>query len=841
MKKLLLSFAFAAGLFSAVEAQIVVSGNITAPLTTWTNDNIYILNGWVYVQSGASLVIEPGTIIKGDFANKGALIIERGAKIIADGTAEQPIVFTSQKAVGQRSYGDWGGLIICGNASVNAPGGTATIEGGVGSIYGGGVTPNDDDSSGVLRYVRLEFGGIPFQPNSEINGLTLGGVGRKTVIDYIQVSYAGDDAYEMFGGTVNLKHIVAYRNWDDDFDTDFGYSGKVQWAISMRDPNIADQSSSNGFESDNDATGSANSPFTSPTFSNVTIYGPYTYNATINNLYKSALHIRRNSRTSVFNSVFMGYPNGFFVDGTASQLQATNDVLQFKDNVLCQMNDTLLALSNGANFNGANSFNVTTWFNTVGFNNSLVNSISTLDISNTDLNDPSHMLNATSPLMSGANFTHLKLTDPFFTPTTYRGAFGATDWTTCWAEWDPQNEPYNATIDNSVTATVTPSGATTFCQGGSVDLNANTVAGATYLWSNGATTEDITVTTSGNYYVTITSSNRCTATSTPIAVTVNPLPTVTISASGATSFCTGGSVDLTSSQASGNVWSTTATTQMITVNASGSYSVTFTDGNSCSNTSNTINVSVSASPAPTVTTSGSTTICQGDAVTLTASTSDSYVWNLNGTPISGATNQTYDATASGVYTVTVTNTDACDGVGTSSSTAVFVNPTPTASATYSNNGLTYNFTNNSLGATSYFWNFGDGNNSTQVNPSHTYTSNTNITVQLIAVNGACSDTLLIVLGFVNVQELVENVNSINLYPNPVNNIATLQMEVIKEGDITIEVIDITGKIIRTETRNNVYTGTQQFSIDANELQNGLYFINIVSGEYKAIAKMIVQH
>ncbi|MFN3300916.1 MAG: hypothetical protein ACK41Z_12065, partial [Sediminibacterium sp.] len=120
MKKLLFSAMLFLGITLLSNAQIVVSGNITSN-TTWTNNNIYILSGFVYVKAGATLTIEPGTIIKGDFATKGSLIIERDAKIYANGTVTQPIVFTSQKAVGQRSYGDWGGLIVCGRASVNQP------------------------------------------------------------------------------------------------------------------------------------------------------------------------------------------------------------------------------------------------------------------------------------------------------------------------------------------------------------------------------------------------------------------------------------------------------------------------------------------------------------------------------------------------------------------------------------------------------------------------------------------------------------------------------------------------------------------------------------------------
>ncbi|MFM7770088.1 MAG: T9SS C-terminal target domain-containing protein, partial [Bacteroidota bacterium] len=309
MKKGLLALALMVASIGSF-AQIVVSGNIDINgRTTWTNNNIYILSGFVKVTANDTLVIQPGTIIKGDLVTKGSLIIERDAYLHAEGTAEQPIVMTSQKSAGQRSYGDWGGLIICGRGAVNAPAnagngtaaGEAVVEGGVGSSYGGGANPEANDNSGIIRYVRIEFGGIPFQPNSEINGLTLCGVGNGTTIDHVQVSYCGDDAFEWFGGNVNVKNIIAYRNWDDDFDTDFGYQGNVQFALSVRDPQIADQSGSNGFESDNDAAGSTATPNTRAKFSNVTIIGPYAFNSTINSNYKRALHLRRRTETSAFN------------------------------------------------------------------------------------------------------------------------------------------------------------------------------------------------------------------------------------------------------------------------------------------------------------------------------------------------------------------------------------------------------------------------------------------------------------------------------------------------------------------------------------------------------------
>ncbi|MDQ3111118.1 MAG: hypothetical protein M3R17_14590, partial [Bacteroidota bacterium] len=594
MKKFLLSAVLSVMCFLSMNAQIIKSGNITAS-ETWTNNNIYILSGWVYVKAGATLTIQPGTIVKGDFTTRGALIIERDAKIIADGTSDQPIVFTSQKSVGQRSYGDWGGLIICGRASVNAPAnvslgtlqGEAVIEGGVGSIYGGGPTPNDNDSSGVLRYLRIEYAGIAFQPNSEINGLTCGGVGRKTVIEHIQISYSGDDSYEFFGGTVNAKWLVAYRGWDDEFDTDFGFRGQIQFGLSIRDPNIADQSGSNGFESDNDATGTGNTPITQPIFSNMTVVGPLAFNSTINSLYKRSLHLRRNTKTCAYNSVFIGYPTGLLIESSSTQANATAGELQWRNNVLAGMGDTLAATSaanpnntNGAFFIGDANLN-NGWFGTAGFSNTNYPAVSSLMFNNVSLTAPDFTLMTGSPLLTGASFTNPNLSNTFFTPTTYRGAFdGTNDWTACWTEWDPQNQPYTGAINNAFTVTATAASATTFCQGGSVTLDAGSYPGASYMWSNNATTQTISATTSGTYSVTVTKANGCAASSNSIVVTVNPSPTTpVITASGATTFCNGGNVTLTSSQATGIMWSNNAVTPSINVTSSGSYDVTYTDLN----------------------------------------------------------------------------------------------------------------------------------------------------------------------------------------------------------------------------------------------------------------------
>lgn len=405
-----------------------VSGNITQN-TTWAKS--VVMNGWIYVKSGATLTIKEGTLIKGKTGTKASLIIEKGAKIMAIGTASQPIVFTSASAPGQRAAGDWGGIIILGNAKINPSGGVAEIEGGVASEYGG---TNDADNSGTLQYVRIEFPGIPFEPNKEINGLTLGGVGSGTTIDHIQVSYSGDDSYEWFGGTVNAKYIVALAGIDDDFDTDYGFSGNVQFAVALRNPNTADAAGdSNGFESDNDGTGSGNAPFTSAKFSNVSFFGPLATKATTySSYYNSGARIRRNSRLSAYNTVFAGFPYGIFIEGTNTQANATNNELQLKNCVVAGMLNSYKDKSGEA-------FDEGTIFSTAN-GDKLFAENSELMLENPfNLTNPNFMPKVGSPLLSGAAFTGLP---SFFEQVTFVGAFGTQNWMEGWTNFDPQNTAY---------------------------------------------------------------------------------------------------------------------------------------------------------------------------------------------------------------------------------------------------------------------------------------------------------------------------------------------------------------------------------------------------------------
>ena len=426
---------------------ITVSGDITSD-TKWYAQAKYLLSGFVYVKNNATLTIEPGTLIKGVSNTRATLIIERGSKILAAGTLDKPIVFTSDKPAGQRATGDWGGIVLCGNAKTNKHDdgtGVGIAEGGIGSKYGG---TDDNDNSGVLQFVRIEFPGIPLSStsNSEINGLTLYSVGKATVIDHIQVSYSGDDSFEWFGGNVNLKHIVAFGGLDDGFDTDNGYSGKIQFGLIIQDPAKSDQSGSNGFESDNDADGSLLTPVTTPVFSNITAYGPYTVTATLpaETKHEKALHLRRGTMTSVYNSVFVGFPQGLSIDGQKgnSPTRADANELQIENTILAGMTTNYVEKTGTV----AVPYTVAqheAYFRSASRSN--VDNLTVADIigsSLISLTSPALLPPAGSVLLSGASFTNSRLTDTFFTPTTYRGAFGTQDWTSGWCNWNPQNTAY---------------------------------------------------------------------------------------------------------------------------------------------------------------------------------------------------------------------------------------------------------------------------------------------------------------------------------------------------------------------------------------------------------------
>jgi hypothetical protein len=262
-----------------------------------TNDTYWVLRGTVFVHEPARLIIQPGTTIIGETATRGTLVIDRGAQIIADGTREQPIVFTSDQPVGQRNRGDWGGLIINGRAPLNLPGGVGLGEGDTG-IYGG---DDPNDNSGILRFVRVEFAGIEFSPDNELNGIAFQGVGRGTIVDHIQVSFNKDDGIEMFGGSVDIKHAVLTGIGDDSVDWTFGWNGRMQFVIVQQRGDDADK----GIEADNNGNNNDLLPRSNPTIYNATFIGdPST---TFGAESVEGLRLREGTAGTLRNIIVMGF------------------------------------------------------------------------------------------------------------------------------------------------------------------------------------------------------------------------------------------------------------------------------------------------------------------------------------------------------------------------------------------------------------------------------------------------------------------------------------------------------------------------------------------------------
>jgi hypothetical protein len=332
--------------YGAVTTQI--TSNITTN-TTWTKNNVYELKGTIFVKNNVTLTIEAGTVIRSN-TNGAALIVTRGSKLNAIGTAAEPIVFTSKNAAGARGRGNWGGIVLLGKGRYNINNGEQYIEGITQSNdtqFGGGLNPINNDNSGTLQYVRIEFAGYVFAVDNELNGLTMGAVGSGTTIDHIQVSYSNDDSFEWFGGSVNCSHLVAMNGLDDDFDTDNGFNGNVQFGLALKDPAGYDISTSECFESDNSAgsgtpVGNATTDAwkTSAIFSNFTCLGPVyratltTPATTLNNLHDKAARLRRATELKVFNSLFLDFRRGLLFENNSVGNFTTANTTKWQNNII---------------------------------------------------------------------------------------------------------------------------------------------------------------------------------------------------------------------------------------------------------------------------------------------------------------------------------------------------------------------------------------------------------------------------------------------------------------------------------------------------------------------------
>lgn len=445
---------------------------------TLSANTLYILHNYYRITSGHTITIEAGTEIHGTGGTTpGTLVIERGADIIADGTTTCPIVFTSNETI--PAPGDWGGLVILGNAPVNvsaAGGATPSGTNGLGIIEGL-PTPNNTgyyggsdaaDNSGILRYVRIEYAGNTIGTDNELNGLTLGGVGSGTTLSYVQVSFGEDDGFEFFGGTVNGDHLIANRNGDDDFDTDQGYSGSLQFGVVVRDPDATYLSTLplNGSETNGDDGDAyqSRSNFTRAQLSNFTIVGPYQNDcsSSISANYVAGINWRDGSMEDLYNSVILGFPEGIEIeyalsDWLGEDATSSDDSIDVRNVYIVTPNQADSGLPPTVatwNVNSAANFN--TLFESIPGNDILaansctanpspaINSMAQLaglrlgawDAIDDDAPDLRPF--ASSPLLGHSSlFSGLTSLADFDETVTYIGAFDqTTNWMSGWTNWD---------------------------------------------------------------------------------------------------------------------------------------------------------------------------------------------------------------------------------------------------------------------------------------------------------------------------------------------------------------------------------------------------------------------
>lgn len=435
------------------ELLVDLEGNLATQ--TLTADKQYLLKGQVFVRDGQTVTIEPGTVIYGEKRSKGTLIVDRGGKLIARGTKEKPIIMTSAQRPGERDRSDWGGLVIAGRAKTNQI--DPAVEGIDPILIFGGE--DDNDNSGEYEYIRVEYAGIELTPNNETNSITMAGVGKATFMEHLMVSFGGDDGFEWFGGNVDGRYFISHSTWDDDLDVDFGYSGNVQFALVVRNPFYADQSQSNAFECDNGPNDNDVQPYTTGTFSNVTVYGPRDrVGRSISGNNFHAIDLRRRTAVSIFNTVLTGFPTGvrFNTASVTTQYRAGTGVLA--NNIIVNPN-AHFAAGGGADVKDVEeiwtasneTFSLPAadgpwedFYRELGLRPE--NFFARYTVS-TYPSNPNFALLPNGTLATGASFDNAKFNEPgrtnFFDKNVpFIGAFGSTDWTDGWAEFSPLEIDY---------------------------------------------------------------------------------------------------------------------------------------------------------------------------------------------------------------------------------------------------------------------------------------------------------------------------------------------------------------------------------------------------------------
>ena len=330
------------------EATNIIAGTIDKD-TKLSKRNTYQLVGVVYVTNNATLTIEPGTVIRGDDKTCGTLVITNGSKIIAEGLETDPIVFTSNKEVTERRPGDWGGIIILGKAPINTIGGIHILPFDLEPMlnhYGG---QDAEDNSGILKYVRIEYSGRKLSAAKELNGLSLAGVGRKTILSNIQISYSNDDSFECYGGDLNLNNLISYRTTDDDFDFTQGAQININNSIAIRHPFSSDVSGSRCFEVDSyDKIGNTDmsKKLTKINANNITLVNMEENNQ---GLVRESIYVKENTFFNLTNSIVSGFAPFVLLEGNIGNGDVNLSKISFKNLIVNNCNGAITSEAGGAN------------------------------------------------------------------------------------------------------------------------------------------------------------------------------------------------------------------------------------------------------------------------------------------------------------------------------------------------------------------------------------------------------------------------------------------------------------------------------------------------------------